>query len=239
MRLLLIRHGQTIDNVYGRLGTAAPGPGLTELGERQAAAVPDAIGDEPVEAIYASTLVRTQLTAAPLAARCGVDIQVTDALREIGAGDLEARSDLDAVRAYIGTIFTWRDDPDARIPGGENGTEFMERFSGIINEIAGRHRGTVVVVSHGAAIRTWASWVPQNVAPDFGLAHPLDNTAMVALTGLPSGGWVVTEWAGEPVGGEALEDAAAPDPTGSAGARDVDPAGARDVDQAGARRPLS
>jgi len=218
MRLLLIRHGQTIDNVNGRLGTVSPGPGLTALGARQAAAIPEAIGDEPIEAIYTSTLLRTQLTAGPLSTRRGLDIRISEALREIRAGDLEARSDVEAVRAYIGTIFSWRTDPDARIPGGESGMEFMDRFSGIIEQIANEHRGTVAVVSHGAAIRTWASSVPTNVAADFGLTHPLDNTAMVALAGSPTDGWIVTEWAGEPVGGEELEDAAAPDPTGSAGA---------------------
>lgn len=220
MRLLLIRHGQTIDNVFGRLGTAAPGPGLTALGERQASAIPDAIGATAggpggaIEAIYASTLVRTQLTAAPLARRLELDIQVSDALREIQAGDLEARSDPESIRAYIGTIFSWGADPDARIPGGENGTEFMERFTGIVDEIGSRHSGTVAVISHGAAIRTWASWVPTNVPADFGLRHQLENTAVVALSGSPSEGWTMTEWAGEPVGGRQLEDAAAPDPTG-------------------------
>ena len=35
MRLLLIRHGETPGNVLGQLDTAHPGPGLTDLGERQ------------------------------------------------------------------------------------------------------------------------------------------------------------------------------------------------------------
>ena len=40
MRLLLVRHGQTPSNVAGLLDTALPGPGLTALGTRQAAAIP-------------------------------------------------------------------------------------------------------------------------------------------------------------------------------------------------------
>ena len=54
MRLLLIRHGQTPGNVLGQLDTAFPGPGLTGLGERQAAALPEALADEDIEAIQAS-----------------------------------------------------------------------------------------------------------------------------------------------------------------------------------------
>jgi Fructose-2,6-bisphosphatase len=216
MRLLLIRHGQSIDNVFGRLGTVAPGPGLTELGATQAAAIPDAVAGEPIEAIYASNLIRAQLTAEPLSLRRGLDVQVSAGLREIQAGDLEGRSDVDSVRTYIGTVFSWRSDPGARIPGGESGTEFLDRFTGEIDDIAARHDGTVAIVSHGAAIRTWASWVPANIPSDFGRTHPLDNTAMVVVTGSPVDGWNVSSWAGEPVGGAELEDATASDPTGSA-----------------------
>lgn len=43
MRLLLIRHGQTPSNLKHLLDTAAPGPGLTPLGQDQAAALPQAL----------------------------------------------------------------------------------------------------------------------------------------------------------------------------------------------------
>ena len=39
MRLTLVRHGQTPSNVLGLLDTAPPGPGLTDLGQLQAASV--------------------------------------------------------------------------------------------------------------------------------------------------------------------------------------------------------
>lgn len=71
MRLLLVRHGQTPSNVRFLLDTAVPGPGLTELGERQAAALPEALAGEDIDALYASTLTRAQLTAAPLAGARG------------------------------------------------------------------------------------------------------------------------------------------------------------------------
>ena len=72
MKLLLIRHGQTPGNVAGQLDTAFPGPGLTELGERQAAALPEALADEGIEALYTSTLLRTQRTVAPLGEGHGI-----------------------------------------------------------------------------------------------------------------------------------------------------------------------
>ncbi|MCS5734035.1 histidine phosphatase family protein [Herbiconiux daphne] len=217
MRLLLIRHGQTIDNVHGALGTLVPGPGLTELGFEQAAAVPTALADQPIEAIYVSTMVRTQLTAAPLAAALGLQPVITEGLQEIDAGDFEGRSDKEAIHGYMSTIFTWWTDFSARIPGGENGTEFYERYDRAIGEISERHPdGTVAVFSHGAAIRTWASWSSRNLDADFSRAHPLENTGVVTLEGSAAEGWLTTHWQGTPVGGLELVDDSAPDPTGEA-----------------------
>lgn len=216
MRLLLIRHGQTIDNTRGVLGTAAPGPGLTALGQQQAEAIPAALGGERIEAIYTSTLLRTQLTAVPLARALGLEPEILPGIQEISAGDLEQRSDREGVSAYIGTILSWWTDFDARIPGGEDGTEFHERFDGAIRRVAASHGGTVAVISHGAAIRAWACWNARNLDAQFSLSHPLENTGVVILEGTPGEGWRATGWAGEPLGGIGLEDASAPDPTGGA-----------------------
>jgi len=107
MRLLLIRHGQTPHNITGALDTARPGAGLTPLGQAQAQAIPAAPAGEDVAAIYASPLVRTRLTAAPLAAARGLDVQVCEGLEEISAGDLELRTDDEAVAAYLSTATGW------------------------------------------------------------------------------------------------------------------------------------
>ncbi|MFB2597938.1 histidine phosphatase family protein [Herbiconiux sp. P17] len=216
MRLLLIRHGQTIDNVRGALGTVVPGPGLTELGREQAAAVPAALAEEEIDAIFVSTMLRTQETAAPLAEALGLEPTVLEGIQEIDAGSLEGRSDEEAIRGYMGTIFTWWTDFSARIPGGENGTEFYERYDGAISALSERYEGTIAVVSHGAAIRTWASWSSKNLDADFSREHPLENTGVVTLEGSAAEGWVCTHWQGTPLGGLALEDESAPDPTGEA-----------------------
>ncbi|HEY2644141.1 MAG TPA: histidine phosphatase family protein [Galbitalea sp.] len=216
MRLLLIRHGQTKDNVEGNIGTAIPGPPLTALGRQQAAAIPAALAGERIDAIYASTMTRAQLTAEPLAEALGIPVRVIEGVHEIGGGELEGKSDQESIRAYMSTIFSWWNDFGARIPGGEDGNEFYGRYTAAIGRIAAEHTGTVVVVSHGAAIRTWASWSSQNVDAAFSRAHELPNTAMIVVEGSPETGWVTTHWDGEPVGGAALEDATAIDPTGEA-----------------------
>lgn len=219
MRLLLVRHGQTPANVMGQLDTAHPGPRLTELGALQAARIPDALRHEDIDAIFASTLVRTQLTAAPLAADRTLRVTVLGGIHEIDAGSLEKRSDRDSVRTYIETIVSWGSgDRDRAMPDdegrGETGHDFFGRFDADVREVLDSGAGTAVIVSHGAAIRTWVAGTVHNVAPSFAADHDLSNTGVVVIDGSFDDGFTLVEWAGLPIGGAELEDATAPDPTG-------------------------
>ncbi|GGF04991.1 histidine phosphatase family protein [Mycetocola zhadangensis] len=217
MRILLIRHGQTPANVLGLLDTAHPGPGLTKLGHQQASAVPDALADENIEGVFASTLRRTQLTAEPLARARRLGALVTDGLHEISAGALEGLSDEKSQMTYVDTVFSWAaGDLSRTMPGGSDGHEFFGRFDGAIDAIAREHSGTVAIVSHGAAIRTWTGARAVNVDVDYAATHPLSNTGVVDVTGSPSDGWRVSQWDGNPIGGRALLDVSANDPTGDA-----------------------
>ncbi|WP_460070928.1 histidine phosphatase family protein [Streptomyces sp. YKOK-I1] len=200
MRLLLVRHGQTPTNVHCLLDTAAPGPGLTALGEQQAAALVDALAGEHLDAVYASTLVRTQLTAAPLAAARGLDVQVRDGIREVFAGDLEMRpGESPQAALYMRTVFAWADgDLDLRMPGGESGAEFLARYDAVVAEAAAG-ASAAALVSHGAAIRTWTAARARNVDVPFAAAHRLANTGAVILEGDPVSGWQVLTWAGATV----------------------------------------
>ena len=220
MRLLLIRHGQTPGNVLGQLDTAHPGPGLTELGERQAAALARSLANEQIDLLYASTLIRTQITAAPLAAERGLGVEVLAGLREIEAGSLEKLTDRESHLRYLGTVFSWAaGDLDRRMPAGPSGHDFFDRYDASIAQIAAAAESagsaaTVAVVSHGAAIRVWAGLRAANVEPGFAARHVLANTGIVAVEGDPDGGWRLIHWDDSPVGGLALADPTAEDPTG-------------------------
>ncbi|WP_306319000.1 MULTISPECIES: histidine phosphatase family protein [unclassified Streptomyces] len=200
MRLLLIRHGQTPSNLKRLLDTAAPGPGLTPLGLEQAEALVGTLADERIDAMYASTLVRTQLTAEPLSRARGLDVHVRDGIREIAAGDMEMRGDDEAARTYLATAFAWSaDDTGRRMPGGENGVETLGRFDTVVAEAAATGADTVVMVSHGAVIRTWTAARAGNIDVDFIAARPLPNTGVVALEGSPEHGWELRLWEGRPL----------------------------------------
>jgi len=202
MRLILVRHGQTAPNIDGRLDTDEPGQGLTDLGLAQAAALPDVLDGEVIDVLYASTLVRTQQTAAPLAASLGLEVHVRDGLREVRAGALEMRGDAPAVQLFRDASFAWSaGDVEVRLPGAESGVEVFARYDEVINEIALSGASTVAVVSHGTVIRTWAAARASNVTPDFAASSPLTNTGVVVLEGNPHDGWRALAWDGRALGG--------------------------------------
>jgi broad specificity phosphatase PhoE len=193
MRLILARHGQTPSNVGFLLDTAAPGAELNQIGLEQAAALAEQLACEPIEGVFASNLVRTQQTAAPLAATRGVAVQVIEGLREIPAGDAEMSTD---ASAYIETLLRWHDgDLEARIPGAENALEFFARFDSAIAEIVAAGHAGAAAVSHGAALRVWASHrVPGfTEALDGGL---MTNAGRMVLEGSPELGWTLLELEG-------------------------------------------
>lgn len=218
MRLLLVRHGQTPHNVAGALDTAYPGAGLTPLGRRQAEAVPDALADESIDGVYASRLVRTQLTASPLARARGLEVAVRDGLEEVGAGELEMRADEEAVRTYVACAATWmRGELGHSMPGGSTGHEFLARFGAAVADLADTHgdAATVAVFSHGTAIRVFtalATGLEGDVAADLRIR----NTGMSVIEGSPAAGWTLASWRPDPLGGVDLGDRRAHDVTGEA-----------------------
>jgi broad specificity phosphatase PhoE len=213
MRLLLIRHGQTPSNVRGLLDTGPPGAELTQLGEEQARALPTVLDGEPIDALLVSTLVRTQLTASPLAAARKLETDVHEGLREIWAGELEMRGDRDAIIAYMTTVFAWSSgDLDRRMPGGPDGHETFGRFDAVIDEARAAGIGTLAVVSHGAMIRSWAGARASNLTVPFVAQNQLSNTGVVVLDGGPDG-WEALSWMGQPVGGPELAAPLADGPT--------------------------
>lgn len=228
MRLLLIRHGQTSSNVAGALDTAFPGAGLTELGQSQARAVPEALGEEQIAGIHVSPLIRTHETASPLAATLGIPLQITEGLEEIAAGDFEMRRDEEAVHAYQDNQDRWSSQELAHaLPGGEDGSRFWDRYTGALREIAGYYAddATVAVVSHGAAIRVF-SILAAGLAPATRHERPLFNTGMVTLTGHPDQGWQLHDWVSEPIGGAHLLGDTSHDVTADATAEAAEPVGA-------------
>lgn len=204
MRLYLVRHAQSEANVRKILDTALPGPSLTELGRQQAADLATRLGQEPITAVYASHATRARQTARPLADALSLEVTPLPGVHEVSVGDLEGRGDQEALELYGKVVGQWLDGRlDVSLPGGESGHDVRERYLEAIGGLRARHSDrdeTVVVVSHGGAIRFGAEWLAGNVTSEIADNGLLPNTAIVRLDTDSGGGWRCSEWAGITVG---------------------------------------
>ncbi|HEX2941294.1 MAG TPA: histidine phosphatase family protein [Rhodopila sp.] len=151
MLLHLIRHG-AYDLIGHTLGGRAPHP-LSAAGQAQAARVAEALRGRPVAAVVASPLRRAQETAAPIAARLGLQVQTDPAFNEIDyAGWTGRRFDSLADDPVWQAWNTFRGT--AGIPGGETMLQAQARaVAGMTALAAALPDQEVVVVSHADVIK--------------------------------------------------------------------------------------
>ncbi len=202
MRVTFVRHGQSFGNTTGIIDTSTPGPVLTSKGQQQAQDVVDTLGDNNYDAIYASTMVRTQLTAAPMSQYLGLPIQVLPGLQEIEAGDFEGTPESEAGSGYASYMVAWAiaGQRDLRIPGSIDGNEFDARVDGALKTMYDNGDRNPVVFSHGGTIMFWTMMNAQNLtlAQKVELLQTgvLDNTDYVVIEGNPDDGWTLVSWNG-------------------------------------------
>ncbi|MBC7304929.1 MAG: histidine phosphatase family protein [Nocardia sp.] len=197
MFLTFVRHGESAGNASGLIDTSIPGPGLTDKGREQAAAVAALLNDCKFDGIYASTMVRTQQTATPLSDLCDRPVVVEDGFHEIEAGIYEGTPEREAIGNYFAAPMQWmQGNLDARIPGSINGHEFKKRMDDSIQDIKDRGSKRAVIFSHGGAMMVWALISVAN--PDMSKLQtdPIHNTGRVVVKGSPAKGWKLVSWDG-------------------------------------------
>jgi 2,3-bisphosphoglycerate-dependent phosphoglycerate mutase len=157
--ILLVRHGESAPARPGAPFPLVDGhgdPPLDPAGEAQAERVAERLvaSGEPIAAIYVTTLRRTAQTAAPLAARLGLEPVVEADLREVHLGAWEGGEF--RRRVAEGDPIAQRMFAEQRwdvIPGAEPGDAFAARVAAGVGRVADAHPDqTVVAVVHGGVI---------------------------------------------------------------------------------------
>lgn len=199
--LTFIRHGQSEGNASGLIDSSTPGPNITELGRSQARAVADKLKGNHYDGIFASTMVRTQQTAQPMADALHEQVTVLPGLRELEAGQFEGQPEASAADTFFSAPQAWlRGDRAARIPGSLDGNEFDARFDEAVQQIYDSGDVNPVAFSHGGAIMLWVMMNVTNPDPSLLTSRPLNNTDHVVVSGNPADGWKLTDWEGTPIG---------------------------------------
>jgi broad specificity phosphatase PhoE len=196
--LTLVRHAQSTANASGLIDTSTPGPELTPEGRCQATRAAEQLSPNHYDGIYASTMIRTQETATPMAQELGRPLDVLPGLREIEAGHYEGQPEFNA-RTYLAVPLQWlQGDRSARIPGSLDGNEFDARFAEAVQQIYDSGELNPVAFSHAEAIMAWVLMNVHNPDPSLLTSKPLPNMGRVVVTGNPSDGWTLTKWDADP-----------------------------------------
>jgi broad specificity phosphatase PhoE len=212
-----VRHGEAGDNTV--INTLVPGPDLTAAGEGQAALLPDKMDVSGINEIWASTMIRSQETAAPLADSLNITYpldpdHLLSGLNEInagifegapvGVGDVPLGGALYLLAPALWTLgltsFPELGSTDA------NGIVFDARVDQAIQTIydGSTTNGVDAVFSHEGTIAIWTLMNVNN--PDFGLVlkdlfttgELLPYTGQVVVDGSP-GDWTLVSWDGTAV----------------------------------------
>jgi probable phosphoglycerate mutase len=155
-QLLLVRHGETTPadpDVPFPMMDGHGDPELAAEGRQQAEMIGERLANEPLDAIYVSTLQRTQQTAAPLLRRLGMEAIVEPELREAHLGEWEGH--LWRTRIAEGHPLAVQMIDEQRwdlIPASEPADVFADRVATVIDAIARRHRGRAVAVFTHAGV---------------------------------------------------------------------------------------
>lgn len=202
--VLLIRHGETLWNLAGRI-QGWQDSRLSEAGRMQAQALAERLRDEELHALVVSDLGRALETAAPIAVATGLEVVPEAGLRERGYGRLEGLTwdeiEIEHPESYVRLHAR---DPHYAMPEGESAVQFRDRVMGALDAIVERHRGQrVAVVAHGGVLGI-AYRHAMGIALDAPRDYPLHNASINRMT-RDEAGWRVDAW-GETVHLDAADE---------------------------------
>ena len=100
MRILFSRHGESQANILHIISNRDLPHRLTPAGVEQALALAEAVSGYNLMQVFSSPILRAQETAGIIAARFGLPLTVSPALREFDCGGMEGRGDEEAWAAH-------------------------------------------------------------------------------------------------------------------------------------------
>ena len=152
--IYIVRHGQTEWNILGK--TQGHGDSnLTAKGREQAELLAERMTKYPIDYIYSSDLGRAYQTAEIIGNKLSIEVEKTEALREMNFGTWEGRIIKDIIEEDPELYKMWRNEPHlAKIPQGETLSQIKERTDAFIKEINEKYDGKhIVLVTHSLCAR--------------------------------------------------------------------------------------
>ena len=146
--IIIARHGQTEWNV-GEVFRGRVDVELDETGLKQAELLAEYLSDRKIDAVYSSPLKRSLKTAAAIAGRHNLEVEITSGLIDFNYGEWQGLSHQEVKDKYKELYKEWTENPQLVItPGGESLKDVSKRAAGVVDEVITRYDGTVVLVAH-------------------------------------------------------------------------------------------
>jgi alpha-ribazole phosphatase len=189
--ILLLRHGETALNREGTLRGHLDVP-LTEHGRAEAEALARRVASEyTIARIYCSPLQRALETAAPIAARCGLEVKPDPAFIDIDYGGWAGRSTDEMTPEEARRFREWERDPSVPLPGAEPPSVVQERVLRALVERAVDGE-VAAIVSHDAVLQLALAGLA--VLPLAGYRSLLQHTATLNEVVFLGDAWQVTRF---------------------------------------------
>jgi broad specificity phosphatase PhoE len=150
----LARHGVSpwaAEDRYNGLGDIS----ITERGQVQAQSLSERLRDEPLAAVYCSSLRRCVETATIVAQPHGLTPIRREAFVEVDYGAWDGMLRREIVAHYSDLYAAWVKDPATALPpGGESGYHALARAAVVLQQVVSQHAGQpVLIVAHKAINR--------------------------------------------------------------------------------------
>ena len=154
--VLLVRHGQTNDNLEPLRFQGFTDTPLNDTGRAQARELASRVAElaEPMRALWSSDLSRARETAEIVGARIGLEPRLDPRLREANRGHWEGYTFDEIERSHPEEYAAWRRGGASwRFPGGESLQEQQDRVLAALADIEAAGELPALAVCHGGSIR--------------------------------------------------------------------------------------
>ncbi|MEK4564207.1 histidine phosphatase family protein [Alkalihalobacillus sp. FSL R5-0424] len=180
MKLYLIRHGESLGNLQGKIQGTMDFP-LSDLGKQQVDLISSYCQNINLDFLYSSDLERAYATAKTIGDSTGLDVQAWEQIREVHLGPLQGLSRDEIREQYPETV------TNSIITSGINGTETVEelttRCKNVLEQLHTQHSSdSVALVSHGGFISIFLMYVLVGEKwPEFHRPFVIGNTSVTLL----------------------------------------------------------
>lgn len=187
MKLYLVRHGQSQNNIEGRHSGWSKCP-LTEQGTRDAKKAGKLIKHLSFDKVFVSDLPRAIQTCQN--ALPGSAFETSELLREISVGDLRDQYTQDCLAKYGEKYTLYKAQVDFRPFGGENKEQVVSRIRKFLETLTMGTYENVAIFGHAMLI----SLLMQHIFPTENVIFGFPKNGAVSVVEYTDGQWKLLHW---------------------------------------------